>query len=155
MSEDLQSATAITTAEYNKLKEKAEKYDIWAKTNRMGTWLKATDKLEAIKTHLESYPDERDDETYCITRHYPSTAGPRVFNSVLFLTHLETWHKQLKELLEAEPKRNPIWQVWYVNPDDGKEYYMMVQAPDGEAAKIRFKKTRWKGKVEPTRVTGG
>lgn len=67
------------------------------------TWYLASEvdqKLEAIKTHLESYPDEKDDETYSIERHYPSTAGPRIFNSVLFLTHLETWHKQLREILE-------------------------------------------------------
>ncbi len=50
---------------------------------------------------------------------------------------------------------NPIWNVWYVNPDDGKEYYMMIQSPDEEAAIKRFKETRWKGQVEPTRVTGG
>ncbi|KKM63026.1 hypothetical protein LCGC14_1515800 [marine sediment metagenome] len=47
---------------------------------------------------------------------------------------------------------NSMWAVWYTNPDDGKEYYMLVQAEDEEAAKRSFKRTRWKGTVEPTRV---
>lgn len=44
---------------------------------------------------------------------------------------------------------NPMWAVWYINPDDGKKYYMMVQAENAEAAKTSFKRTRWKGTVEP------
>ncbi len=58
-------------------------------------------KLGAVRDHMKSYPDETDDK-YLIERHHPSPAGSHFFNSVLFLTHLETWHKQLKEILEAE-----------------------------------------------------
>ena len=65
--------------------------------------LKAEKKLEAVKTHLESYPDEKD-EKYLMGRPMglPHTAGSHSFNSVFFLTNLETWHKKLKEILEAE-----------------------------------------------------
>ncbi len=58
-------------------------------------------KLEAVKEHMKRYPDKTDDKYY-IERHHPSPAGSHFFNSVLFLTHLETWHKQLEEILEAK-----------------------------------------------------
>jgi len=67
-------------------------------------WYLAEDvdrKLEAIRDQMKSYPDKTDDKYY-IERHHPSPAGSHFFNSVLFLTHLETWHKQLEEILEAE-----------------------------------------------------
>ncbi len=56
-------------------------------------------KLEAIKTHMKSYPDERD-EKYIIGRAYPDTMGQTTkFNSVYFLTDLETWFNTFKETL--------------------------------------------------------
>jgi len=72
----------LTEKEYKELKEKAE-------------------KLGAVRDHMKSYPDETEDK-YFIERHHPSPAGSHFFNSVLFLTHLETWHKQLEEILEAK-----------------------------------------------------
>ncbi len=70
-----------------------------------GDWLLKYDdleqRLESVRDHMKSYPDETDDKYY-IERHHPSPAGSHFFNSVLFLTHLETWHKQLEEILEAE-----------------------------------------------------
>ena len=62
------------------------------------------EKLGAVRDHMKSYPDKMDDK-YSIERHHPSPAGSHFFNSVLFLTHLETWHKQLKEILEGVDKK--------------------------------------------------
>jgi len=72
----------LTEKEYKELKEKAEKHG-------------------AVRDHMKSYPDETEDK-YFIERHHPSPAGSHFFNSILFLTHLETWHKQLEEILEAK-----------------------------------------------------
>jgi len=82
-----------------------EKADIEA---YRGDWLlKYNDleqRLESVRDHMKSYPDETDDKYY-IERHHPSPAGSHFFNSILFLTHLDTWHKQLKEILEGVDKK--------------------------------------------------
>ena len=62
------------------------------------------EKLESVRDHMKSYPDEKNDK-YSIEKHHPSPAGSHFFNSVLFLTHLDTWHKQLKEILEGVDKK--------------------------------------------------
>ncbi len=89
--------------EWNGLQEKAEEWDKLQNSELLHDIIVNASKLEAVKTHLEDYPDEKDDK-YLLGRPLglPHTAGPHVFNSVLFLTHLETWHKGLKKILEAE-----------------------------------------------------
>ena len=62
------------------------------------------EKLESVRDHMKSYPDEKNDK-YSIEKHHPSPAGSHFFNSILFLTHLDTWHKQLKEILEGVDKK--------------------------------------------------
>jgi len=100
----------LTEKEYNELTEKAEKYDdalkvIQTLTERVNEIKQEyIQKLGAVRDHMKSYPDETDDK-YSIERHHPSPAGSHFFNSVLFLTHLETWHKQLKEILEGVDKK--------------------------------------------------
>lgn len=58
-------------------------------------------KLNDIKTHLENYPDEKGDK-YLLRKMAPDTAGPTYFNSVYFLTDLDTWKKGLDEILEDQ-----------------------------------------------------
>jgi len=82
---------------------KQKLYDAWFKAGvqKGGTLLeyeKDRRILEDIRIHIKKYPNERDPQ-YTLKRHLPHTAGPRVFNSVLFLTHLETWYKDLEEIL--------------------------------------------------------
>ncbi len=62
--------------------------------------LEFEDKLEAIKEHTKTYPDEKDTK-YSQGRplNAPHPMGPSVFNSVYFLTNLETWFKEFNEIL--------------------------------------------------------
>jgi len=55
--------------------------------------------LNDIKNHMKNYPNEKD-KKYIIGRSYPNSMGSTTqFNSVYFLTDLETWHKKLTEIL--------------------------------------------------------
>ena len=54
-----------------------------------------------VREHLKKYPDEKD-QKYSGTDYlstFSVTGKHTVFNSVLFLTDLETWHRELKEIL--------------------------------------------------------
>ncbi len=53
--------------------------------------------LNEITKHMKLYPDEKDPK-YSGSRPNPST-GHTVWNMPYFLTHLETWIKELREIL--------------------------------------------------------
>ena len=48
---------------------------------------------------------------------------------------------------------NPLWRVYY-DDKDGKEWYTVIQAKDGEEAKEKFIKQR-NGRIEPKYVEEG